>query len=134
MKLLLKLILVIGILSVVNLLTLDQAARDRTLCELGNPPVRHPLSKRYSNKSASNATELTAQATRLWVEIFNAPDFTDSGWWAQHSDNAERVQVSQKATRICRAFGKKLTRVTDSWSRHIRGAFLSTRKNTTRFV
>lgn len=41
--------------------------------------------------------------------IFNAPDFTDGGWWAKHS-SGEFVGVITRGKKNMPAFGKKLTR------------------------
>jgi mono/diheme cytochrome c family protein len=110
MKLLLKLILVvIGISSVVNLLTLDQAARDRThesSASTGAAPSSETLFKQKCVKChGADGTGDTSMG-----RIFNAPDFTDSGWWAKHSDSAERVRVITKGKKNMPAFGKKLTK------------------------
>ena len=42
--------------------------------------------------------------------IFNAPDFTDGGWWAKHS-SGEFVGIITRGKKNMPAFGKKLTRV-----------------------
>jgi len=41
--------------------------------------------------------------------IFNAPDFTDGGWWAKHP-GGELVLVITRGKKNMPAFGKKLTR------------------------
>ena len=41
--------------------------------------------------------------------IFNAPDFTDGGWWAKHS-SGEFVGIITRGKKNMPAFGKKLTR------------------------
>ena len=41
--------------------------------------------------------------------IFNAPDFTDGGWWAKHP-SGELVGVITRGKKNMPAFGKKLTR------------------------
>ena len=110
MKLLFKLILVvIGILSVVSLLTLDQAARDRTYASsasTGSVPSTETLFKQKCVKChGADGSGDTSMG-----RIFNAPDFTDSGWWAKHSDSGERVQVITKGKKNMPAFGKKLTK------------------------
>lgn len=110
MKLPFKLILVIiGILSAVNLLTLDQAARDRTYpvsASAGAAPSTETLFKQKCVKchgaDGSGDTSLG--------RIFGTPDFTDSGWWAKHSNTAEHIQVITKGKKNMPAFGKKLTK------------------------
>jgi cytochrome c6 len=110
MKLLLKLILVIiGVLSAVNLLTLDQAARDHAYAgpeSAGAAPSAETLFKQKCTKchgaDGSGDTSLG--------RIFGTPDFTDSGWWAKHSGTAEQVRVITKGKKNMPAFGKKLTR------------------------
>jgi cytochrome c6 len=42
--------------------------------------------------------------------IFNAPDFTDGGWWAHHSDTAGLITVINRGKKNMPAFGKKLSR------------------------
>src|ERR1700682_1805323 len=102
MKLLFKLILVvIEIFSVVSLLTLDQSARDRTYASsasTGAAPSTETLFKQKCVKchGADGSGDMSMG------RIFNAPDFTDSGWWAKHSDSGERVQVITKGKRTCR--------------------------------
>jgi cytochrome c6 len=43
-------------------------------------------------------------------KISGAPDFTDSGWWAKHSNNSELVNAITRGRKSMPAFGKKLTR------------------------
>ena len=110
MKLLLKLILVvIGILFTVNLLTLDQAARDRTYAgavSAGGAPSTETLFKQKCVKchgaDGSGDTSLG--------RIFGTPDFTDGGWWAKHSNTAEQVRVITRGKKNMPAFGRKLTK------------------------
>ena len=110
MKLLLKLILVvIAVLPAVNLLTLDQAARDHAhagSASAGPAPSTETLFKQKCTKchgaDGSGDTSLG--------RIFGTPDFTDSGWWAKHSDTAEQVRVITKGKKNMPAFGKKLTK------------------------
>jgi cytochrome c6 len=108
MKLPFKLILVVfGILSAVNLLTLDQAARDYTYAgsaSAGAAPSTETLFKQKCTKchgaDGSGDTSLG--------RIFGTPDFTDGGWWAKHPNTDERVRVITKGKRNMPAFGKKL--------------------------
>jgi mono/diheme cytochrome c family protein len=109
MKPLLKLILVvIGVFSAVNLLTLDQAARSHAYSGsalAGAPPPTETLFKQKCVKChGADGSGDTSMG-----RIFNAPDFTDSGWWAKHPNTAERVRVITKGKKSMPAFGKKLT-------------------------
>jgi hypothetical protein len=88
MKLLLKLILVSGgIFLTVNSLILNQAARNQT----------------WAVSSSDGAGETSMG------RIFNAPDFTDGGWWAKHP-SGELVSMITRGKKNMPAFGKKLTR------------------------
>jgi mono/diheme cytochrome c family protein len=107
MKLLLKLILVvIGVFFAVNLLTSGQAARDHTVpAAVGAAPSTEALFKQKCVKChGADGSGDTSMG-----RIFNAPDFTDSGWWAKHSNTAERVRAITKGKKSMPAFGKKLT-------------------------
>jgi cytochrome c6 len=109
MKLLLKLILVVvGILLAVNSLALNQAARDHAFTVLpsaGVPPSAETLFKQKCTKchgvDGSGDTSLG--------RIFNAPDFTDGGWWARHN-TGEFVNAITRGRKNMPAFGKKLTK------------------------
>jgi len=110
MKLLLKLILVvIGIFSAVNLLTLGQAARDRTVN--GSPSAGSaPSSETLFKQKCSKCHGADGSGDTSLGRIFGTPDFTDSGWWAKHSNTAEQVRVITKGKKNMPAFGKKLTK------------------------
>ena len=109
MKLRLKLILVvIGIFSVVSLLTLDQAARDCTYASSASTGMAPSFEALFKQKCVKCHGADGSGDTSMG-RIFNAPDFTDSGWWAKHSDSAERVQVITKGKKNMPAFGRKLT-------------------------
>jgi mono/diheme cytochrome c family protein len=110
MKLLLKLILVvIGVFFAVNLLTSDQAACDQTYAvsaAVGAAPSTEALFKQKCVKChGADGSGDTSMG-----RIFNAPDFTDSEWWAKHSNAGERVRAITKGKKSMPAFGKKLTR------------------------
>lgn len=110
MKLLLKLILVvIGMFSAVNLLTLDQAARDRTYpgsASAGAAPSTETLFKQKCTKChGADGSGDTSMG-----RIFNAPDFTDGGWWAKHSNTGELTSTITRGKKSMPAFGKKLTK------------------------
>jgi mono/diheme cytochrome c family protein len=110
MKLPLKLILVvIGILSAVNLLTLDQAACDRTYANSTSAGAAPPVETLFKQKCVKCHGADGSGDTSLG-RIFGTPDFTDSGWWAKHSDTAEHVRVITKGKKNMPAFGKKLTK------------------------
>jgi cytochrome c6 len=110
MKFLLKLIfVVVGIFLVVSSFTLNQAARDRAFTvspSAGVPPSTETLFKQKCTKchgvDGSGDTSLG--------RIFNAQDFTDSGWWAKHSNPGELVKAITRGRKNMPAFGKKLTR------------------------
>jgi mono/diheme cytochrome c family protein len=110
MKLPFKSILVIiGILFAVNLLTLDQAARDHTYAgtaSAGAAPSTEALFKQKCVKCHGAEGSGDTSMGR----IFGTPDFTDSGWWAKHADMAEHIQVITKGKKNMPAFGKKLTK------------------------
>jgi mono/diheme cytochrome c family protein len=109
MKFLLKLILVVvGILLAVNSLALNQAARDHAFTVLpsaGVPPSAETLFKQKCTKchgvDGSGDTSLG--------RIFNAPDFTNGGWWARHN-TGEFVNAITRGRKNMPAFGKKLTK------------------------
>jgi mono/diheme cytochrome c family protein len=42
--------------------------------------------------------------------IFNAPDFTDAGWSAKHSNTSELIKTITRGKKSMPAFGRKLTR------------------------
>lgn len=42
--------------------------------------------------------------------IFNAPDFTDAGWWAKHSNPGELTATITRGKKNMPAFRKKLTK------------------------
>lgn len=109
MKLLLKLILVvIGIFFTVNLLTLNQAAHSHAYSGSAPAGAALPTETLFKQKCVKcHGTDGSGETSM--GRIFNAPDFTDSGWWAKHSDTAERVRVITKGKKNMPAFGKKLT-------------------------
>jgi len=109
MKLLLKLILVVvGILLVVNPLTRNQAAHDRAFTvspSAGTAPSTETLFKQKCSKChGADGSGDTSMG-----RIFNAPDFTDGGWWAKHSNAGELVNAIKHGKKNMPAFGRKLT-------------------------
>lgn len=110
MNLLLKsALVVIGVFFAVNMLTMDQAARDRVYAgsaSTGAAPSTEALFKQKCVKchgaDGSGDTSLG--------RIFGTPDFTDGGWWARHSNTAEQIQVITRGKKNMPAFGKKLTK------------------------
>jgi mono/diheme cytochrome c family protein len=109
MKLLLKLILVVvGIVLVVNSLTLNQAARDYSFTvspSAGVPPSSEILFKQKCTKC--HGTDGSGDTSM--GRIFNAPDFTDGNWWAKHNPG-ELVNAITRGRKNMPAFGKKLTK------------------------
>ena len=109
MKALLKLILlVIGVLSAVNLLTLDQAARAHI--SAGSASAGAATSEALFKQKCAKCHGADGSGDTSMGRIFGAPDFTDSGWWAKHSNTAEHIQVITKGKKNMPAFGKKLTK------------------------
>ena len=43
-------------------------------------------------------------------KLFEAPNFTDSDWWALHSNNKELIDIITNGKKHMPSFGKKLTR------------------------
>jgi mono/diheme cytochrome c family protein len=110
MKLLLKLILVvIGVLSAVNLLTLDQAARVHTHAGSASAGAG-PSSETLFKQKCSKCHGADGSGDTSLGRIFGTPDFTDGGWWAKHSNTAEQVGVITRGKKNMPAFGKKLTK------------------------
>jgi mono/diheme cytochrome c family protein len=109
MKLLLKLILVVGgIFLVVSSFTPSQAARDRAFTvspSAGVPPATETLFKQKCTKChGADGSGDTSMG-----RIFNAPDFTDGNWWAKHNPG-EFVNAITRGRKNMPAFGKKLTK------------------------
>jgi mono/diheme cytochrome c family protein len=110
MKLLLKLIFVIvGILLAVNSLTLNQAARDHAFTVSPSAGVA-PSTEALFKQKCSKCHGADGSGDTSLGRIFNAQDFTDSGWWAKHSNPAELVRAITRGKKNMPAFGKKLTR------------------------
>jgi mono/diheme cytochrome c family protein len=111
MKLPLKLILlVIGILSAVNLFTLDQAARDHNFAGSASRGAAAPSTETLFKQKCVKCHGADGSGDTSLGRIFGTPDFTDSGWWARHSNTAEHIQVITKGKKNMPAFGKKLTK------------------------
>jgi cytochrome c6 len=109
MKQLLKSILVVvTILFTVNALTLRQAARlhpNGAWASAAEPPSTETLFKQKCSKChGADGSGDTSMG-----RIFNAPDFTDGGWWAKHNPG-EFVNAISRGRKNMPAFGKKLTR------------------------
>jgi cytochrome c6 len=109
MKLLLKLVLVVvGMLLVFNSFTPIQAARNYAYAvapAAGAAPSTEALYKQKCSKChGADGSGDTSMG-----RIFNAPDFTDGGWWAKHS-SGELVGVITRGKKNMPAFGKKLTK------------------------
>ena len=110
MKLLLKLILVVaGIFVTFNSLTLSQAASGHASTVSTSASVVVSTEVLYRQKCSKCHGADGSGETSLG-RIFNAPDFTDGGWWAKHS-SGELVNIIVRGKKNMPAFGKKLTRV-----------------------
>ena len=110
MKVLLKLILVVaGILLAVNSLMLTQAAPPRAFSGAPSAGVAVPAETLYKQK-CSKCHGADGSGDTSMGRIFNAPDFTDGGWWAKHS-GGELAGVITRGKKNMPAFGKKLTKV-----------------------
>ena len=110
MKLLPKLILpVFGLALAANLVTLDLTARGHVDAGITTPGEAPSTDSLYKQK-CSKCHGADGSGDTSMGRIFNAPDFTDGGWWEKHSSPAERVSVITKGKKNMPAFGKKLTR------------------------
>ena len=109
MKLLLKLILVVaGIFVTFNSLTLGQAAPGHASTASTFAGVVVSTEVLYKQKcSKCHGTDGSGETSL--GRIFNAPDFTDGGWWAKHP-SGELVAIITRGKKNMPAFGKKLTR------------------------
>jgi mono/diheme cytochrome c family protein len=109
MKLLLKLTLVVvGILLTVNSLTLSQAARMHT-SGVWSSTAAAPSTEALYKQKCSKCHGGDGSGDTSMGRIFNAPDFTDGGWWAKHSAG-ELAGAITRGRKNMPAFGKKLTR------------------------
>ena len=109
MKLLLKSTFVImGIFLTVNLLTPMRAAGTGAYAGLTPAATAPSADSLYKQKCVKCHGADGAGDTSLG-RISNAPDFTDSGWWAKHPNTAERVNAITRGKKSMPAFGKKLT-------------------------
>jgi cytochrome c6 len=109
MKRLLKLILVIaGIFLTVNSLTPSQAAHYHASTVSASAGAVVSTEALYKQK-CSKCHGADGSGDTSMGRIFNAPDFTDGGWWAKHS-SGEFVGVITRGKKNMPAFGKKLTR------------------------
>ena len=110
MKPLLKLILVvIAVLSAVNLLTMDQAARDHISAGSASAGAATSSEALFKQKCAKCHGADGSGDTSMG-RIFGPPDFTDSAWWAKNSSKAEHIRVITNGKKNMPAFGKKLTK------------------------
>jgi mono/diheme cytochrome c family protein len=109
MKLLLKLILVVvAILLTVNSLTLNQAARMHT-SGVSPSAAAAPATETLFKQKCVKCHGADGSGDTSMGRIFNAPDFTDGGWWAKHS-SGEFIGVITRGKKNMPPFGKKLTR------------------------
>ena len=110
MKLLLKFALfAIAIFLAANALTWNQAARLFTN-GLWSSAAAAPSSETIFKQKCTKCHGADGSGDTSMGRIFNAPDFTDAGWWAKHSNSAELISVITKGKKNMPAFGKKLTK------------------------
>lgn len=110
MKSSLKLILiVIGILLAVNSLTLKQSALARAHT-VSAAVATAPSTEALFKQKCSKCHGADGSGDTSMGRMFDAPDFTDGGWWAKHSNSAELVNVISRGKKNMPAFGRKLTR------------------------
>ena len=108
MKLLLKLILVVvTTLLAANSITLGRAAREHAYPA---PAVAAPSAETLFKQKCSKCHGTDGSGETSMGRIFGSPDFTDSGWWAKHSNGTEHIRVITKGKKNMPAFGKKLSR------------------------
>jgi mono/diheme cytochrome c family protein len=109
MKLLLKsTLLVTGILLTLNSLTPIQAAR--TGAAVIPAAVAAPSADSLYKQKCAKCHGADGSGDTSLGRISNAPDFTDSGWWAKHPSSAERVNTITRGQKSMPAFGRKLTK------------------------
>jgi mono/diheme cytochrome c family protein len=109
MKLLRKLILVVaGIFVTFNSLTLSQAAPGQASTVSTSARVVASTEVVYKQKCSKCDGADGSSETSLG-RIFNAPDFTDGGWWAKHP-SGELVNIITRGKKNMPAFGENLTR------------------------
>ncbi len=110
MKLLPKLIIAaLGLVLAANLLRLDLAARDHVYAGTSTLAAA-PSTETLFKQKCSKCHGADGSGDTSMGRIFNAPDFTDSGWWAKHSNTGELVNAISHGKKNMPAFGKKLTR------------------------
>lgn len=99
---------VAGVLLTANLLTPGQAAHYRAS---NFPPFAGAVvsTEALFKQKCSKCHGADGSGDTSLGRIFNAPDFTDGGWWAKHS-SGEFVGVITRGKKNMPAFGKKLTR------------------------
>jgi cytochrome c6 len=108
MKLLLKSTLVVaGIFLTLNFLTPNQAARTGAAAVI---PATAPSADSLYKQKCAKCHGADGSGDTSLGRISNAPDFTDSGWWAKHPNTAERVNTITRGKKSMPAFGKKLTK------------------------
>ncbi len=109
MKRLLKsILLVAGIIMTVNSLTPSQGAHKYASAASASAGAAVSTEALYKQK-CSKCHGADGSGETSMGRIFNAPDFTDRGWWIKHS-SAELVGVITRGKKNMPAFGKKLTR------------------------
>jgi mono/diheme cytochrome c family protein len=109
MKRLPKLIFVVaGILLTLNIVTTGQAAHYYASSVSASAGVVVPAEALYKQR-CSKCHGADGSGDTSLGRIFNAPDFTDGGWWAKHS-SSESAGVITRGKKNMPAFGKKLAR------------------------
>jgi mono/diheme cytochrome c family protein len=110
MKSLLKLILVVrGIILAINSLTLKQSARDGAN-SVSTSMVAAPSTEALFKQKCVKGHGADGSGDTSMGRIFNAPDFTDGGWWAKHSNSGDLANAISRGKKNMPAFGRKLTR------------------------
>src|SRR6266576_3814713 len=107
-RLLKSILLVAGIFLTVNSLTPSQAARKHSSAVYASAGAAVSTEALYKQK-CSKCHGPDGSGETSMGRIFNAPDFTDSGWWAKHP-SGELVGVITRGKKNMPAFGKKLTK------------------------
>jgi mono/diheme cytochrome c family protein len=99
-------IVIMGLFLTVNLLTPIQAARTGGYEVM---PATAPSADSLYKQKCVKCHGADGSGDTSLGRISNAPDFTDSGWWAKHPNSAERVNAITRGKKSMPAFGKKLT-------------------------
>src|SRR5260370_206275 len=107
-RLLKSILLVAGIFLPVNSLIPSQAAPKRPFAVSASAGAVISTEALYKQK-CSKCHGADGSGETSMGRIFNAPDFTDGGWWAKHP-SGELTGVITRGKKNMPAFGKKLTK------------------------